>query len=136
MLLSQELPAEGATEMAGKRFTNPLSPEAGPTGLEAGLISWAGLVEEAGPIGEVEPVGLQVGPVSRLGRARPTHPSPATKACTYLGSGARTGQPPPSRDRRLLLPSSEEGFRRSRRPPAAAAAAASSKSPSSKRRAL
>jgi hypothetical protein len=143
MLLSQELSAEGTTEMVGKRFTEVSRTEAGPTGLEAELVNGTGPEEEVGP------VELEVG----LVRPQPTwqiHPihlsrhvpctwqiySASTQAYTYPSSGARTGQPPPSSDRRLFFPSSEEGFRRSLRPPAAAAAAASSMSPSSNRRAL
>lgn len=132
MLLSQELSTGGPTEMVGKRFTEVRRPEAGPVGL----VGKVGPAMEVEPTGEAGPVELEAGPVNRQGHAGQIHPFIYTQACTYPGSGARTGQPPPSSDLRLLLPSSEDGFRRSRRPPAAAAAAASSMSPSSNRRAL
>lgn len=136
MLLSQELSTDGPTEMVGKRFTEVRRPEAGPVGLMPGLVSKVGPGKEVEPTGEAGPVELEARPVNRQGHAWQIHPFVYAQACTYPGSGVRTGQPPPSSDLLLLLPSSEDGFRRSRRPPAAAAAAASSISPSSKRRAL
>lgn len=67
MLLSLEVSAEGATEMVGKRFTEARRLEGGPTGLEVGPVSGAGLVKEVGPTGEAGPVGLKAGAVSGLG---------------------------------------------------------------------
>lgn len=136
MLLSQELSTEGPTEMVGKRFTEVRRPEAGPVELRAGFVSGVGPVKEVEPTGEARPVELEARLIKRQRHARQIHPCTCPQAYTYLGSGPRPGQPPPSSDLRLLLPSSEDGFRRSRRPPAAAAAAASSISPSSNRRAL
>lgn len=117
--------------MVGKRVTEVRRP-----GLKAGLVGGAEPVEGVEPTGEAEPVELEAGPVNTGHHAWRILGFTQTQACTYPGSGARTGQPPPSSDLRLLLPSSEDGFRRSRRPPAATAAAASSTSPSSNRRAL
>lgn len=128
--------------MVGKRLKVLWRPEAGPTGLEAGLgggagpmglevglVGRTGLAAAVEMAGEAGPVELEVRPVRRQGYSWLIHPSPrAEVACSYPGSGERT-----SRDRRLLLPSSEEGFRRVvRRPPVTA----SSRSPSSNRRAF
>lgn len=101
--------------MVGKRLKVLWRPEAGPTGLEAGLGGGAG------------PTGLEVGLVGRTGLAAAVETA-GEAGPVEPGSGERT-----SRDRRLLLPSSEEGFRRVvRRPPVTA----SSRSPSSNRRAF